>query len=584
MAQMAGSETNVFGSAGAALVSKGMEYLGEVMSLSKTYTNDQDRRRLRVLQDIYVRHHDEIPNNLGVDKETNKPPEVFISGDWEQHCSERLRGKEIGSLRVDIEDILAVIANFLDDRRKYLGSVSSKLYDVYKGDIEELFFAEVIDWVVRCLDCNANDNLIKIIERKILYLTNVMDDLEVFPKQTVHDKSQAFEVIRTINEMLGKLKQKVKTIHDKKFLLNKFEHVANVSEVFLAHFIKGFANFSPKLRRIKAATKENILSVAKKTNTRYEGLFVMFLENAFIRECGSVEELSEDMRKNAGLEFDASNFQKLMADEARDRGILMPDELWKLIPHIFVVAYNLSISMKLINHAISTLSERGTANLFCNSEGGLYFNFLIFDFQRDMAMLYGMLEEFNRGSAGYKCDTYQNTRQQLSKTSELGQHKRFQDIFKNIQSQYEQLNACLQETSHKIREFEGISSEASLKNKRLFYATLRERMVVKGDTVLAERLRCIADAGGLIELEPEAKQEMLATVLAEQDNREMVSDAGASIGISKVVPNGIEAVQLDVIGRRLVGGQKSCVPGRQSDTVAAVTYVQSRHEWPILYR
>jgi hypothetical protein len=495
MAQVKGNEvkSEVLGSAGALLASRAVESVGEATSLSKKYGRTS-LRRLDVLKDRYRKHYVDIPHNFDLDPETKKPLEAFISGDWEEYCNEKFSEKEASALRVDVEKILSVISNFLDDRRRNLGVMKGTFYDVFKGDIEEKFFSEMIDWSVRCLDCNADEDLIKVIEKRIAYLDDIMEDGEIFPKQLVNDKSVSFGVIREISDMLKQLTVKVKVMHDREFVLSKFKYISNLSEILMSHFLRGFSYFSANLRDMPELDKESVIGIAMKSGTRYENLFCLFFQNAFVGRFDFLEDLSENISENAGLAFDPAAFVACMLDKAKKLGIStpMPDDVCALIPDIFVDAYNLSISMKLISYAANTLSAQGTDNLFCNKEGRVYFGFLINDFQIALDSFEKKIFQFQSKSGEYSKDLYQNTLKTLEKHTDAGQYRRFQKMFKKITGDADKLKKCLEETSVKIDKFSGINPADSLKRKKVLYETIRKRMRARNNDQLADDLERMA--------------------------------------------------------------------------------------------
>src|SRR5690606_35035440 len=145
-----------------------------------------------------------------------------------------------------------------------------------------------------------------------------------------------------------------------------------------------------------------------------------------------------------------------------------------LIPDIFICALHLSTSMKLIHYAETTLSERGTSELFCNTEGREYFEFLISDFSSELNEFYKKIEDFNKRSSEYAYETCKSERKQLSKHTELGQYTRFQAVFASIKDDKEKLSDCLSETTQKIKQFAGVSPEESLKKKEMLYSAIRK--------------------------------------------------------------------------------------------------------------
>src|SRR5690606_37410734 len=110
----------------------------------------------------------------------------------------------------------------------------------------------------------------------------------------------------------------------------------------------------------------SISETVKKSRSRFGSMFLLFIQHAFAAHAEEFHnEIEADLVVEGGS-FDPETLRKLMQDTEMVSGISvpMPVEICDLIPDIFICALHLSTSMKLIHYAETTLSERGTSELF----------------------------------------------------------------------------------------------------------------------------------------------------------------------------------------------------------------------------
>src|SRR5690606_21225362 len=139
-----------------------------------------------------------------------------------------------------------------------------------------------IDWLIRCLDCDANDSLSELIDTRIGYLKSVMDhSSQIFPKGLIQDKFISYGVCLTIHNMLEAAREKVKRIHNKKFILNKFQHISNTGNLLISHLARGFSYFSSELSGLKTLDEASISETVKKSRSRFGSMFLLFIQHAF---------------------------------------------------------------------------------------------------------------------------------------------------------------------------------------------------------------------------------------------------------------------------------------------------------------
>jgi hypothetical protein len=430
-----------------------------------------NRKRLNALKTAYRECYEDTVPDIWVLFQDNNPYQMLPEGtNWEQYVSTRIRTRKTTDLTVSVKKALKVISDFLDERRLNMGVI----HDIHRGDVEELFFGEMIIWLTDTLNSNVDETLGEKIEKRRQYLDGVFDSPDIFKSQFFHDKSPSRIVIKKINHILKK-----SLLETQRFTLNKFQDITREIRDLHYDFLRGFSYFSEKLKDVIDLEDPELLQDFKKNGGRYTQLFLMFIEK------------SSSYEENDFENFDPiKEFKALMHDDTKKMDIWadMSEEIVDEISDIFAAAYSMLVVMQLIKLASITISEQGTTHLFCNKEGKDYFLFLLEDFRSELDNLMMKLTLFNEKYHAYSRAEVLDTKKNPSKENPIGQYVRFGDIFKSIKAHEENLQSFLHSATDGIEKFDGETPEKSWRKKEELYKALRERMRKKGADEMAERL------------------------------------------------------------------------------------------------
>jgi hypothetical protein len=427
-------------------------------------------KRLDALKAAYREFYGEDPPIIWSLSEDKSPYQMLPEGtNWESYVSSRIRHSKTTDLTVIVKKTLKVISDFLDRRRLDIGM----MHGIQRGDIEELFFGEMMNWLIDVLNSDIDEMLGEKIEKRRLYLDSVFGNASIFKSQIFHDQSPSRKVIDDINNLIEK-----STKETQRFTLTKFLDIKREAVALNYHFLTGFSYFSETLKEVTDLEDVKFLKKFKKKAGPYTQLFLLFVE----KYASHIE--------NDAEEFDPlREFSALLGGEYKktDIWVDITEGMQKKIPDIFASAYNMLIVLRLISKASMVISQEGTTKLFCDALSREYFLFLIEDFKSELNDFIKKLTLFNEEYRKYSKAEILRTKKNPIKENSAGQYLRFGQNFEFIKQYEINLQAYLASAAKGIKEFNG-RPEDSCKLRDELYSSLRKRMHKKGASEMAENL------------------------------------------------------------------------------------------------
>jgi hypothetical protein len=477
--------------------------------------------RLEAIKTSYREIYTDMPiPGIWTLSEDNRPYQMLPEGmNWESYVNSRMRDRKTTDLTVVVKTVLQIISNFLDKRRLEITKISS----IQKGDVEELFFGEIINWLIDVLDGNVDENLAGKIEKRRKYLNSVFGNPAIFRAQFFSDQSPSRPVI---DDIVNILEQSLSEAQ--RFTLNKFQDITREARVIHYHFLRGFSYLSETLKDV-GDLENNWLLKAIKNNSKisiYTKFFLLFIEKTTSRKESEFEQ------------FDPIEVSNKMTDEGlKKMGVWaeVGEALEKSIPDIFAAAYNVLVVMRLISLASTTISEHGTTHLFCNEEGRDYFLFLLEDFRSELNIFVDKLSTFNEEYIRHSKLEVRTKKKNATKENSMGQYLRVGGNFESILKHKKNLLSYLESAATGIREFNRRTPEESWRRKEELYNTIRKRMYRKGAGQIADRLERFSRVRLLqVENVSDNKSEVLESSIAAGD-RESQADRGKLEQISESI-------------------------------------------------
>jgi hypothetical protein len=480
------------GTVGGHVAGRVLGEIDEVRHYPDKYSKSEEDR-LEALKVIHNTSFSHIPSGWTLDPESKTPQRVLMEGTWEKYWKTQLRDKKVTPLRGEVEDMLRVISNYLDERRTKIWRYVN-VNGIKKGDVEEQFFVQMMSWLKDILDSSVDEMLEGKIKKYMDYLYAVAMSTEVFPSKFIHDKSASKSVVDKLHGMLGDTIEEVKKIQSEQFPLNKFQEISTVTTAMIHHFLRGFSHFSPILMKMDSLKVQDLKNAVKESDNRFLNLFLMFVKHFYKDDQDILHEVGEVKSESEVDEFYLKKFLDLMADDTKHIGLQknMPKELIESISQIFQAAYNVSKAARLIEEATSVLSDKGAVELFCNKEGRSYFEFLLKYFKSTKDVFFLNISSFAEISKKHSLKEVGRTGEDASKNSELGQYKRFQDTFSDIQTDNATLDSHIENAIKQINNFSRKTPQETEERRDHLYSMIREKMREQNQHDLADMLEKIS--------------------------------------------------------------------------------------------